>query len=226
MAELYVKPGNRQSGWNDPPQFSYGMQQLQAPRGGGAQRGRLTRRVAAAAAAEETVTATPPPTRLPPPPPGTVVLPAFPPQKVGLLPSLSLRTDATKQLLLEAEEDCGVDDVLSILNEALANCRRTVRVCDDIGKRLLMLQQMWAQGKLSAPVRRGMGILTQKLQAQCWDAADEIHRSLMVDHVTEVSQWMVGIKRLIAETRNLPTGDLASEDYEQKVETCFKPECQ
>lgn len=25
----------------------------------------------------------------------------------------------------------------------------------------------------------------------------------MVDHVTEVSQWMVGVKRLIAETRRL-----------------------
>lgn len=25
----------------------------------------------------------------------------------------------------------------------------------------------------------------------------------MVDHVTEVSHWMVGVKRLIAETRNL-----------------------
>lgn len=36
-----------------------------------------------------------------------------------------------------------------------------------------------------------------------WDSADEIHRSLMVDHVAEVSQWMVGVKRLIAETRNL-----------------------
>ncbi|KAM9701329.1 steroid receptor RNA activator 1, partial [Menidia menidia] len=37
----------------------------------------------------------------------------------------------------------------------------------------------------------------------CWDSADEGHRSLMVDHVTEVSQWMVAVKRLIAETRNL-----------------------
>lgn len=36
-----------------------------------------------------------------------------------------------------------------------------------------------------------------------WDSADEIHRSLMVDHVAEVSQWMVGVKRLIAETRIL-----------------------
>lgn len=32
----------------------------------------------------------------------------------------------------------------------------------------------------------------------------------MVDHVTEVSQWMVGVKRLIAETRKLRPGVLAA----------------
>lgn len=48
-----------------------------------------------------------------------------------------------------------------------------------------------------------------ELQQQHWDAADEIHRSLMVDHVNEVSQWLVGVKRLIAETRSLPAGELA-----------------
>lgn len=45
--------------------------------------------------------------------------------------------------------------------------------------------------------------LSQELQLAHWDSADEIHRALMVDHVAEVSQWMVGVKRLIAETRNL-----------------------
>lgn len=48
-----------------------------------------------------------------------------------------------------------------------------------------------------------MDALSLDLQSGRWDSADEIHRSLMVDHVTEVSQWMVGVKRLIAETRNL-----------------------
>lgn len=48
-----------------------------------------------------------------------------------------------------------------------------------------------------------MDTLSLELQLGHWDSADEIHRSLMVDHVTEVSQWMVGVKRLIAETRNL-----------------------
>ena len=29
-------------------------------------------------------------------------------------------------------------------------------------------------------------------------SADSIHVALMVDHTSEVSQWMVGVKRLIA----------------------------
>ncbi|NWS35270.1 SRA1 protein, partial [Polioptila caerulea] len=78
------------------------------------------------------------------------------------------------------------------------------QTCNDIGRRLTVLEDAWAQGKLSAPVRKRMSLLVQELQQQHWDAADEIHRSLMVDHVNEVSQWMVGVKRLIAETRHLP----------------------
>lgn len=46
-------------------------------------------------------------------------------------------------------------------------------------------------------------VCLSELQLGHWDKADDIHRSLMVDHVTEVSQWMVGVKRLIAETRKL-----------------------
>lgn len=48
-----------------------------------------------------------------------------------------------------------------------------------------------------------------------WDAADDIHRSLMVDHVTEVSQWMVGVKRLIAEKRSLSSEELATATTEE-----------
>ncbi|NWS62556.1 SRA1 protein, partial [Chunga burmeisteri] len=105
-------------------------------------------------------------------------------------------------------EECGVpaDAVLSPLREALDACRLTVQkqVCDDIGRRLTVLEDAWAQGKLSAPVRKRMSLLVQELQQQHWDGADEIHRSLMVDHVNEVSQWLVGVKRLIAEMRSRP----------------------
>lgn len=49
------------------------------------------------------------------------------------------------------------------------------------------------------------------------DSADELHRALMVDHVTEVSQWMVGVKRLIAETRKL------SPELLESLQTSDKP---
>ncbi|KFZ56459.1 Steroid receptor RNA activator 1, partial [Podiceps cristatus] len=92
-------------------------------------------------------------------------------------------------------EECSVpaNAVLAPLREALNACRPTVQkqVCDDIARRLTVLGEMWAQGKLSAPVRKRMSLLVQELQQQHWDTADEIHRSLMVDHVNEVSQWLV-----------------------------------
>ncbi|NXL67294.1 SRA1 protein, partial [Chordeiles acutipennis] len=104
-------------------------------------------------------------------------------------------------------EECSVtaDAILAPLREALDSCRPVVQkqVCDDIGRRLTVLGDAWAQEKLSAPVRKRMCLLVQELQHQHWDTADEIHRSLMVDHVNEVSQWLVGIKRLIAEMRSL-----------------------
>ncbi|NXN08200.1 SRA1 protein, partial [Indicator maculatus] len=111
------------------------------------------------------------------------------------------------------ERGLPADAVLTPLKDALDACRARVQkqVCDDIGRRLTVLGDAWAEGKLSAPVRKRMTLLVQELQQQQWDAADEIHRSLMVDHVNEVSQWLVGVKRLIAETRSLPGVETAAE---------------
>ncbi|OPJ88284.1 steroid receptor RNA activator 1 [Patagioenas fasciata] len=206
MAESYVKPGNQERGWNDPPQFSYGLQ----AQAGGPRRNLLTRRAPlppeeAPPGARPDLTSTPaaptapPPRALGPPPLGPI--------------SPALRADGGRPSPVSCPEESGPQEsalpattVLAPLREALAACRPTVQkqVCDDIGRRLTVLEDAWAQGKLSAPVRKRMSLLVQELQQQHWDAADEIHRSLMVDHVNEVSQWLVGVKRLIAETRSLP----------------------
>ncbi|KAM4653421.1 steroid receptor RNA activator 1 [Amazona ochrocephala] len=204
MAELYVKPGNQERGWNDPPQFSYGLQ----AQAGGPRRPPLTRR------------APPPPAGAPPEaPPDPASAPAASaaaslPRALGpppLGPISPPRAEGGRPSAAAGPEECSVppDTVLAPLREALATCRPTVQkqVCDDIARRLTVLEDAWAQGKLSAPVRKRMSLLVQELQQQHWDAADEIHRSLMVDHVNEVSQWLVGVKRLIAESRSLPAAD-------------------
>ncbi|XP_019390340.1 PREDICTED: steroid receptor RNA activator 1 isoform X2 [Crocodylus porosus] len=208
MAELYVKPGNAARGWNDPPQLSYALQ----ARGG--RRGPLTRRAHA-----------PPPAAAAGPTPEGAAHAASSPKPVGPPPlgpaSPALREGAVTLVTSgAAEEQDGsspsAEDVVAPLTEALGTCRACVQkqVCDDISRRLAVLQDMWAQGKLSSPVKKRMAILVQELQKKNWDSADEIHRSLIVDHVNEVSQWMVGVKRLIAETRDLPPGAVAADTEE------------
>ncbi|XP_028322160.1 steroid receptor RNA activator 1-like [Gouania willdenowi] len=203
MEDMYMKPGNQERGWNDPPQFSYNLQNAR-----GQQKGHLTRRAApptsSGVAAPPTIPLSsnplaPPPCSLAPPP----RLQAGPPTTTTppVQPGSQEEEGGGDQTQCEPD----VEVVLSSLNRALATCRQSVKdqVCNDVEKRLLLLDDSWRAGKLSLPVRRRMEALSLELRAGHWDSANEIHRSLMVDHVTEVSQWMVGVKRLIAETRNL-----------------------
>ncbi|XP_076605798.1 steroid receptor RNA activator 1 [Chaetodon auriga] len=207
MEDMYIKPGNQERGWNDPPQFSYGLQMAQGP-----QRNLLNKRAAPAAASGAGAPPMTPPSSNPLAPPPNAVAPpplhsagpppacvATPPPPLG--PMKNQREADSSQ----SKSEPNIDDVVSVLNQALTACRQTVKdqVCNDVAKRLRLLEDSWRAGRLSLPVRRRMDALSLELQAGRWDSADEIHRSLMVDHVTEVSQWMVGVKRLIAETRKL-----------------------
>uniref|UniRef100_A0A8C5E2Z9 Steroid receptor RNA activator 1 n=1 Tax=Gouania willdenowi TaxID=441366 RepID=A0A8C5E2Z9_GOUWI len=208
--DKYIAP-SAERGWNDPPQFSYNLQNAR-----GQQKGHLTRRAAPPTSSGNTSTTT---VNLKTPP--TIPLSSNPlaPPPCSLAPPPRLQagppTTTTPPVQPGSQEEEGggdqtqcepdVEVVLSSLNRALATCRQSVKdqVCNDVEKRLLLLDDSWRAGKLSLPVRRRMEALSLELRAGHWDSANEIHRSLMVDHVTEVSQWMVGVKRLIAETRNL-----------------------
>lgn len=204
MAELYVKPGNKERGWNDPPQFSYGLQ----TQTGGPKRTPLTKRVAApqdgSPRAPTSETSGPPPVDHPPP-----SSKASRPPPMGTCPATGVEPPNSPAI----ESEALIEDVLRPLEEALEDCRAHTKkqVCDDISRRLALFQEQWAGGKLSVPVKKRMAILVQELSHHQWDAADDIHRSLMVDHVTEVSQWMVGVKRLIAEKRNLSSEEAKEE---------------
>ncbi|NWH76955.1 SRA1 protein, partial [Piaya cayana] len=205
--------GNPERGWNDPPQFSYRLQ----ARGGGSRPTLLTRRPlpppAGTPPGPTAAAATAPPVRRRRAGPAAGSPGRLPPRTAGGTPAPSSGSPAGRGAA------------------ACSPLRFQKQVCDDIGRRLTLLEAAWAQGKLSAPVRKSMGVLVRgegvsvswpvgarrgpepppptgspslaELEQQRWDAADETHRSLMVDHVHEVSQWLVGVKRLIAEARSL-----------------------
>ncbi|RVE63404.1 hypothetical protein OJAV_G00136150 [Oryzias javanicus] len=219
MEDNYVKPGNQERGWNDPPRFSYALQMARGP-----PRNLLNKRVAVPADSGPGVRPAAPPSANPlgPPPcgvaqpPGNVGPPpcgiAPPPLLSAGPPPAGVTTSLHHNEPMNAQADTAVSQsepnlelVMSVLKRALQACRASVTdyVCNEVEKRLRLLEDCWRSGKLSFPVRRRMEVLTREVQMGHWSSADEVHRSLMVDHVTEVSQWMVGVKRLIAETQNL-----------------------
>ncbi|XP_051018984.1 steroid receptor RNA activator 1 isoform X3 [Acomys russatus] len=156
MAELYVKPGNKERGWNDPPQFSYGLQ----TQTGGPKRTPLTKRVAApqdgSPRAPTSETSGPPPVDHPPPPNR-----ASGPPPMGSFPASGVEPPNSPAI----ESEALVEDVLRPLEQALEDCRGHTKkqVYDDISRRLALLQQQWAAGKLSTPVKKRMALLVQAL---------------------------------------------------------------
>ncbi|XP_043076740.1 steroid receptor RNA activator 1 [Puntigrus tetrazona] len=190
MSDRFVKPGNQEHGWNDPPQFSYGLQKDS----GGPKRNILNKRVHAPQFTGSGSGQSP-----------AVMMPT-PPRGTNPPPSVCPKTPSDGKIeAAELETEPSFEDVQEALHGALDACRRTVKkqICDDVERRLKLFEDMWKSGKLSSLVKHRMHRLSQDLKRKEWDAADEIHRALMVDHVAEVSQWMVGVKRLIAEARSL-----------------------
>lgn len=209
MSDFYIKPGNQERGWNDPPQFSFGSQ----TNSGGQKRNLLNKRVPPPQLSAQTPESG---GHLSPTTPSTAPVTSVPPPVALLTPPPKSHTSSgtsTHQSTSNAQPDSTVPlenepnlcDVRAPLLWALTACRQSVKkqVCDDLERRLKIFEEMWQSGKLSLPVKCRMSGLSQELSNKNWDKADEIHRALMVDYVNEVSQWMVGVKRLIAETRSL-----------------------
>lgn len=107
------------------------------------------------------------------------------------------------------------------MDESLCSIRILIfflqkRACEDIKRRLGILLCQKKENKLSETVRLKTsrlvaGIPSPMFVDKCltttpplaielsdYGTADSIHIELMVDHVSEVNQWLVGIKKLIA----------------------------
>eukprot|EP00731_Ephydatia_muelleri_P030677 Em0022g191a len=71
------------------------------------------------------------------------------------------------------------------------------QTADEIRKRLGFFSAQWNDGSLSNTVQSEAASLIQALMERNYSKADSIQVSLMADHVSEVNQWLPGIKKLI-----------------------------
>ncbi|CAK1548622.1 unnamed protein product [Leptosia nina] len=167
-------------GWNDPPTFSYNAQQTTTPN-----KPRLNKRVAFPLS-NNVSTAPPVPVNMPPMP---VLLPT--------------RTTAISTQKTDSEEDIQIDseqmlyEVREVLLDILNDSTELGAKGDSIKKKISTMEEMWSNGKINKQVQMKMQELGKALKEDNPSKADELHKALMVDHVSTVGTWMPGIKQLI-----------------------------
>ncbi|KPJ13769.1 Steroid receptor RNA activator 1 [Papilio machaon] len=170
-------------GWNDPPQFSYSAQQTTPNR----PRNFLNKRVAFPLSGTGSTPVSSPPANLPP----------MPVPMVPVVPTLSTQINSRNE-----NEDIEIDSA-STLKEVKDILLQFVDSGDlgskgnEVKKRINVMEDMWSNGKLNKSVQVKMKELAYALRDDQPARADEIHKSLMVDHVSAVCTWMSGVKQLI-----------------------------
>ncbi|CAH1778413.1 unnamed protein product [Owenia fusiformis] len=94
-------------------------------------------------------------------------------------------------------------NTLELLHQVIQNGTDAMekRVTTDITKKILIFEDFWKKDKLCDDVKLKMNKLAKALALGECDLAHDLHLSLMMDYITEVRQWMVGVKRLIQEAR-------------------------
>nr|XP_054754692.1 steroid receptor RNA activator 1-like [Lytechinus pictus] len=238
--EEEMRLGNRDRGWNDPPSFSYDKTSQTTPRKNLLnQRVAMPQNYPSPSTATlspasgppsstgpplstgkspfsgSALTSGPPPSNGPPsgpptgPPPSSLSLP-------GTGPSRAMTSSGKSPVCDDGDgEYVSCEATVAMFRKVFEECQDKLqkRVISDIERRLKLLEGSWQNKKLSSPVQKRTARLATELKARKYDSAHEIHLSLMVDHVSEVSQWMVGIKRLIHEARIiLPFTELETRD--------------
>ncbi|CAH2068949.1 unnamed protein product, partial [Iphiclides podalirius] len=172
-------------GWNDPPKFSYSMQQTTPNR----PRNFLNKRVAFPLSGTGSIPASVPPTNLPPMPVPTVI-----PQ---CLPTLqSNNENESKDTVATIDSESMLKEVKDIFMHFVDNGELGSKT-NDVRKRISVMEDMWLNGKLNNNIQMQMKELAYALHDEQPNKADEIHKSLMVDHVSAVCTWMSGVKQLI-----------------------------
>nr|XP_002131049.1 steroid receptor RNA activator 1-like [Ciona intestinalis] len=179
-------------GWNDPPKLAY----ANAPK----RRNLLNKRVSHLTDETKAVTSAVPlftPTISDVNSKVTIMLPEN--VSSGITSTVDDKTPEHTDDGLEPVDIVG--ELLNLTQICEEQC--TTSGAQDIRKKLELLQNSMDAGDVSKDVVTKMEMLTKELLGHNYQQAWNIHVELMCNHVSEVRNWMVGVKRLISELRNL-----------------------
>lgn len=167
-------------GWNDPPPLAYDREVTP-----NRPRNILNKRVAFPLSS----TPSNPPSMLP----GNL-----PPMPIAFSHPPTMQTaPSIEQKETEVDSESALQEVKTILLELLNSSPELGNKANDIRRRIDVMENMWTDGKLNNRIFLLMKNLAHALRDDVPRKADEIHRALMVDHVSAVGTWMPGVKQLI-----------------------------
>jgi len=129
------------------------------------------------------------------------------PQKSETLQELLQRLELGSSDELRKYSKKVLHETLDSLSDGLQG-----RAREDVQSRFGLLDDQWREGKISDKAKCKLGCLATAVKCGDLKTADSLHLALMVDHIAEVSQWMVGVKRIInelklADSRGTPMAD-------------------
>lgn len=131
-----------------------------------------------------------------------------------LNPSGKMDKDGETDCVKKAEDDlkeCDIEsvnvDIATDLKNLAEYCYRHKVITDQVKitviKKIAILEKQINENKLPDPVLKKVETLTKFLVLKKYDNAWDVHLSLVCDHSSSVMQWIVGVKKLISEAKNL-----------------------
>lgn len=218
---------NQNQYWNDPPQFAFSGQTVQA-----SQPKRLLNKYVPFPETSGKQSETPPvkmlgtllPVSVTPPlstslqsdsnQQNVIVLPPTADSSIPLPHPLStegftnkINSTTEEKTDIEIEETKSDEEmktlIINTFDKLLEMCSDNMqeKKVSEVKRRLQILSDYWRDGKLSNDIKLSLYKLVNAILKKKYDLADNIHLSLMMDHFSEVGTWMVGVKHLLHEAK-------------------------
>lgn len=223
-----IGPGNHERAWNDPPKFAFNSSGSSGSINPSGRRRLLNKRVPVPIGPLAGTSPLPPP--LKPgdgPPVGSPPL-SSPHIKPPTDTQLSERTvSSPRSHGSVVTENRNPQDKLQEVETAFTNSLERIseqlkdNVREEVVKRFDIMKTMWLEGKLNDVVQDRLVTLTKALNEENFDEAWAVHQGLIVDFTSMCSPWMIGIKTLVAESRN-EKQKLTSCDHSDKSGQTFE----